>query len=214
MPIPPVGTPVLDVTFHWPQLNTDPTGNGPGTATSAGTSNPIADFNIDLIAAALDALGIAEDPLNFNAGPLNLDLLSLNLGFNVNTQQQLNLSALGLNAQLTLEDGFVVPNGPGGFQFGSPLTIPNASSHDLNHDGMIDLNLTLTPNANLQNITKVGGSLDGGLTVGKIGFDTGVGTIGGALFDQPVTTPIGAIPIYKNTFAVNFQPQTEHISIG
>ena len=81
---------------------------------------------------------------------------------------------------------------------------------------MIDLNLTLTPNANLQNITKVGGSLDGGLTVGKIGFDTGspAGTIGGALFDHPVSIPIGAIPIFKNTFAVNFQPQTEHISIG
>jgi hypothetical protein len=210
VPIPPVGTPLLNVTFAWPQLNTDPTGSGPGTATSAGTSNPIANFNIDLIAAALDALGIAEDPLNFSAGPINLDLLSLNLGFDVNTQQQLNLSALGLNPTLTLEDGTPVPNGPGGFQFGSPLTIPNASIHDSNHDGAIDLNLTLTPNANLQNITGVGGELSGGLTVGKIDAEG----FSGALFDHPVTIPIGSIPIFKNTFAVNFQPQTEHVSIG
>jgi hypothetical protein len=204
VPIPP-GDPIATLDFNWPQLNTTPTGNGPGTASSSGTSNPIASFNIDLVALALAALGINPDPLNFSVSGLDVDLLSLSAGFNVNTQQQLNLSALGLTPALTLEDGTVEP-----LTFGTPLTIPNASSHDTNHDGMIGLSLTLTPDASLKNVTSIGGALDFGLTIGKFGFEG----IDGAVFDQTVNIPIGSVPVYQNTFAVNFQPQTEHVNVA
>ena len=205
IPIPP-GDPIATVDFAWPTLNTTPTGSGPGTATSAGTSNPIFNFNLDLVALALAALGINPDPLDFSAGGLTVDLLSLNAGFNIDTQQQLNLSALGLTPTLKLEDGTVENS----FAFGQQLVIPNASSHDTNHDGAIDLTLNLTPNASLQNITSLAGALGFGLTIGKFDFHG----IDGAVFDQPINIPLGSVPLYKNTFAVNFQSQTQHITVA
>jgi hypothetical protein len=208
IPIPP-GDPIATLTFAWPQLNTTPTGSAPGSASSAGTSNPIADFKLDLVALALAALGINPDPLDFSVAGLTVDLLSLDAGFGIDTQQQLNLNAIGLDPMLTVGTGATAQMEPLNFN-GAPTVIHDVSSLGLTN-GAVPLSLALTPqDPTLQNITSLGGKLDFGLTVGKFDFHG----IGGALFDQTVNIPLGNVPIYKNTFAVNFQSQTEHVNVA
>ncbi len=88
------------------------------------------------------------------------------------------------------------------FNFGTPLdVIQNASSHDVNHDGQIAMDLLLTPNAQLTNQTALGFNI--GASLDLLQFPDPVGTLvhlGGDF-------PVGEIPIYTNTFGLNFNSQ-------
>jgi hypothetical protein len=106
-------------------------------------------------------------------------------------------NSLGLNASLKLEDNTILP-----LTFGSPLSvIEHASSHDLNHDGTIGMDLLLTPNTQLTNQTALGFNIGASLDLLK--FPDPVGT----LIHLGGDFPVGEIPIYINTFGLNFNSQ-------
>jgi Bacterial cadherin-like domain len=198
IPIPPNG-PIATLTFAWPNVNTSGTG-GPGTISSVGTSNPIVNLDLDLIALALAALGISPDPLKGSVLGVSYDLLSADISGGIDVQQKFDLNELGLTPTLTLEDGTVEP-----FTFGTPLLIPNASTHDSNSDGTLAMSLDLTPDANLHNNTSLAAQLGFGVTALKIdGFDP---------LHFTTTIPLGNLgSIYNKSFPVNFQSATVNFS--
>jgi hypothetical protein len=198
IPIPP-GDPIANLTFAWPNVNTSGTG-GPGTISSVGTSNPIVNLDLDLIALALAALGISPDPLKGSILGVDYDLLSADVSGGIDVQQKFDLNELGLTPTLTLEDGTLEP-----FTFGMPLFIQNASTHDSNHDGTLAFSLSLTPDASLHNNTSLAAQLGFGVTALKIdGFDP-------LHFDT--TIPLGNLgSIYNRTFPVNFQSASVNFS--
>jgi VCBS repeat-containing protein len=196
--IPPEG-PIATLSFAWPNVNTSGTG-GPGTISSVGTSNPIVNLDLDLIALALAALGISPDPLKGSVLGVDYDLLSADVSGGIAVQQKFDLNELGLTPTLTLEDGTVEP-----FTFGTPLFIPNASTHDSNNNGTLAMSLDLTPDANLHNNTSLAAQLGFGVTALKIdGFDP---------LHFTTTIPLGNLgSIYNKSFPVNFQSATVNFS--
>jgi hypothetical protein len=183
----------VSLTFAWPNINTSGTGGG-GTITSVNTSNPIVAANIDLIALLLAAFGLPPNLLNFDS----IDILSLEAGLSASLKQQFDLSVLGLTPTLLV----------GTTQTPEPLDTPiqNVSSLGLDN-GSVPLSLMLTPtDPTLQNITSLAGSL---------GFEPTVLKFDGlpAIFSTHIDIPLGSLPLYKNTFPVAFQPQTEHFNV-
>jgi hypothetical protein len=190
--IPPLN-PVATLNLQWPQVDTTGTQNGPNTLHSDGSSPDIVNLNVDLVALALAALGISPNPLDLGF----VDLLGLSVNGGVDLTQHFDLNSLGLNASLKLEDNTIVP-----LTFGGPApVIENASSHDLDHNGSIAMDLLLTPNTELTNHTALGFNVGAALDLLK--FPDPVGTLvhlGGEF-------PVGEIPIYTNTFGSHFSSQ-------
>ncbi|VIO71622.1 hypothetical protein CI1B_38090 [Bradyrhizobium ivorense] len=190
--IPPLN-PVATLTLQWPQVDTVGSQNGPNSLHSDGASADIVNLNVDMVALALAALGISPNPLDLGF----VDLLSLTVDGGVNMTQHFDLTSLGLDASLKLEDNTIIP-----VTFGTPLdVIHNASSHDTNHDGLIGMDLLLTPNAQLTNNTGIGFNVGASLDLLK--FPDPVGTLVSLGGDFPV----GEIPIYTNTFGLDFNSQ-------
>jgi hypothetical protein len=173
------------------------------TLHSDGTSpKDIVNLDVDLIALALAVLGISPNPLDLGF----VDLLSLNVNGGVDLTQHFDLNSVlkAQDASIILEDGSSLP-----FAFGSPLPIiPNASSHDANHDGKIDFGLHLTPDATLQNETALGFHVGADLTLFDMGDVWGGISLGGDL-------PLGEIPIYTpDAFALGgFNSQDYHFQV-
>jgi VCBS repeat-containing protein len=184
----------VSLTFAWPNIDTSGTGTG-GTITSVNTSNPIVNAQIDLIALLLAAFGLPPNLLNFDS----IDILSLEAGLSASLKQQFDLSVLGLTPTLLV----------GTTQTPEPVDAPiqNVSSLGLANDGSVPISLRLTPtDPTLQNITSLAGSLGFDPTVLK--FDDLP-----AIFSTHIDIPLGSLPLYKNTFPVAFQPQTEHFNV-
>ena len=102
--------------------------------------------------------------------------------------------ALGLDSQtvqLRLEDGSTAA-----FTWGSSLTIANASSHDANHDGVIDFDFEFAPAVTLTNNTDIGVDFSAKLTLLK-----NADPIGPYVFDLPILNS-ERIDVYNNTFAL------------
>ena len=96
------------------------------------------------------------------------------------------------DASIMLEDGTLLP-----FAFGSPLPIiPNASTHDADHDGQIGFALHLAPDATLHNETDLGFHVGADLKVLDFGDPFG------ALFSLGGDLPLGEIPLYDTTFGL------------
>jgi len=186
IPIPPLN-PVATLTVSWPQVNTDGTVSGPTTLHSDGVSNDIVNLDVDVIALALAVLGISPNPLDLGF----VDLLSLNVNGGVALAQHFDLNSV-LDASLTLEDGTSLP-----FEFGSPLPIiPNASSHDADHNGQIDFGLHLTPDATLHNNTALDFHIGGDISI--LDFVDPFPT----LFTVGADLDLGEITLYDPTFAL------------
>jgi hypothetical protein len=187
----PPGDPVATLTFNWPQVDTTGGPSATSPISSDGTSPDIMNLDLDALAIVFAALGIPN--------PFDLDfvnLLSVHLNGGVDVTQHFDLAALGLNATLDFEDGTSQL-----FDFGAPLTINNASSHDANHDGNVAFDLDLTPNATLHNDTGLGFHV--GFDVKVLDFPDPIG----ALIDIPVNFPIGDVGLYDNTFGLAFNDQ-------
>ena len=193
LPPPPL-TPYATLTLNWPQVDTkgglSPT--DPNILHSDGNSPDIVNLNLDLIGLALAALGISPNPLDLGV----VDLLSLHVNGGVDVTQHFDLTSLGLQASLKLEDGYTLP-----VQFGTKLPIiSNASSHDTNGDHQIGVSLLLSlPNAQLHNETDLGFNV--GASLDLLTFPDPFGTLvhlGGDF-------PLGEIPLYQKTFGLGFQ---------
>jgi Bacterial Ig domain len=182
--IPPPPNTVTTVTLNWPKVDTNGAPVDADTLHSDGTSPDIVHLDVDVIALACAVLGI-PNPLDLGF----VDLLALHVDGGVDVAQHFDLNSVlkAQDASIVLEDGSSLP-----FAFGSPLPIiPNASSHDANHDGQIDFGLHLTPDATLHNETDIGFHVGADLKVLDFGDPFG------ALFSLGGDLPLGEIPIYN-----------------
>ncbi|WP_143278178.1 hypothetical protein [Bradyrhizobium sp. UFLA03-84] len=189
------------LTLAFPNVNTNGSNAGPGTISGTGTSNDIVNLSGDLVAIASNII-FGTDVTDINIGPLSIDVLDLILGIGLNVVQKFDLNSSGLVPALVLEDGTVEP-----LSFGTPLTIPNASSHDFNHDGKIEFGLGLVPTATLTNNTSLGATMNASITA----LALSVSHIGSfTAFKAGTTVQLGTFPpIYNKTFALNgFGQQT------
>ena len=203
--LPPPPDTVAHLTLNWPHsmgASTLETNGAPvdaDTLHSDGTSLDIVKLDVDVIALALAVLGISPNPLDLGF----VDLVELNVNGGVALAQHFDLNSV-LDASLTLEDGTSLP-----FAFGSPLPIiPNASSHDANHDGQIDFGLHLTPDATLDNKTALDFHIGG--DIGILDFNPGP-----TLFSVGADLDIGEIPIYHpDAFTLGgFNSQDYHFQV-
>ena len=200
--IPPPPNTVTTVTLNWPKVDTNGAPVDADTLHSDGTSPDIVHLDVDVIALACAVLGI-PNPLDLGF----VKLLGLNVDGGVDVAQHFDLNSVlkAQNASIVLEDGSSLP-----FAFGSPLPIiPNASSHDANHDGQIDFGLHLTPDATLDNETDIGFHVGADLKVLDFGDPFG------ALFSLGGDLPLGEIPIYHPAaFALGgFNSQDYHFQV-
>jgi hypothetical protein len=189
--LPPEPNDIVTLTLNWPHsvgASTLETNGAPvdaDTLHSDGTSVDIANLDFDVIALACAILSI---PNPFDLG--FVDLLGLHVDGGVALAQHFDLNSV-LDASLVLEDGTPVP-----FEFGSPLPIiPNVSSHDANHDGVVDLGLHLTPDATLHNNTALDFHIGGEISI--LDFDPGP-----TLFTVGADLDLGEITLYDPTFGL------------
>ncbi|MGE5157170.1 MAG: hypothetical protein ACM3OF_03385, partial [Gemmatimonas sp.] len=136
------------------------------------------------------------DVTDINLGILNIDVLDLILGIGLDVVQKFDLNSSGLVPALVLEDGTPEP-----LTFGTPLTIADASSHDVNHDGKIGISLGLVPAATLTNNTSLGASMNASITALALSVPH-IGSF--TAFKAGTTVQLGTFPpIYSKTFALN-----------
>jgi hypothetical protein len=198
-------------TVQWPQVNTK--SSTTGMLTSAGTSpNPIVQGKINPIQVLADLVYGGKNPLqgSFLDGHVNYTLLNATVAPGISLKEIFSLAASldsgtltggSLNEPLT----FGTPGTPG-----TPLVIDNASSQDPG----LGLNLSLTPDAKLDNELKLAGqlilalqALAGNLKLTVAGH--GSTPSFGPLVTKSTKIPLGTTPpIFNKSFAVAFQPQT------
>jgi hypothetical protein len=196
----------FSLTLAFPNVNTNGSNGSPGTISGTGVSNDIVNFSADLVAVASDIIfhkDVTDASLALGDTTLgSIDVLDLILGIGLDVVQKFNLSTSGLVPVLKLEDGTLEP-----LSFGAPLTIPDASSHDIDHDGKISFSLGLVPSATLTNNTSLGASLNAGITA----LALSVSHIGSfTAYKNSTTVQLGTFPpLYSNSFALNgFGSQT------
>lgn len=186
IPIPSALNPIATITISFPDVNTTSEAYDPNVTDTIHSKGSDDIFNVDLdaLALAFAIIGI-PNPLDIGVGTI----LGLHFNAAIDLRQEFDLQALGLNATLTFENG-----SSQAFDFNSDLVIDTASILDLDNNGVIDFELTITPDASLENKTKIGGSIGANLTVLDFdGFDPLV-SIGGDI-------DLGAITVYQNSFA-------------
>ncbi len=185
----------LSLTLAFPNVNTNGSNAAPGTISGTGVSNDIVNLSGDIV-AMISTLLTGSDVTDFSAGPLSIDVLDLILGIGLDVVQKFNLNTSGLVPSMKLEDGTTEP-----LTFGTPLTIPNASSHDSDHDGKIGFSLGLVPAATLTNNTSLGASMNASITA----LALSVSHIGSfTAYHNSTTVQLGTFPpIYSNSFALN-----------
>ena len=137
----PLPVPGTDVTLSYPNVVIN------SASLSGSDSEHILVLNADLDAAAAfyfpPALALSDPVPGTDVDPQILDIDVF--GF-VDLVQKLTVNLDALMGTLTLEDG----GAPIGFSFGDTLPfITNASSHDADHDGIIDLTVGINPNVSL-----------------------------------------------------------------
>ena len=188
-------------TIQWPQVNTMGSVLVAGAISSHGTSPPIVNADINPITVLADLLNHGINPLQgtFLDGHINYTLLQATVAPGIDLKEAFSLSASLPTATLT--GGSV--NDP--LTFGTPLVIDNASSQNPG----LSFNLSLTPDATLENAISLAGQLVLGLQAlaGNITVP-GEAKSFGPLVTKSTTINLGATPsLYTKTFAVAFQSQ-------
>lgn len=175
---------LVDIGFEWPHISVT------GETSGSNTSNDFlfATLDVDALAAwFLPPLAFLDaDPTD----PNNFELLDFDITGGLNFIQTFALGLAATSTTLILEDGTALA-----LTFGTPMTISNASSHDLNGDGIVEFDFALDPNVTLSNETTLGGNIDGELWVPK-NFDF---TLVHEHFDI-VEGPL--VTVYEDTFAL------------
>lgn len=202
----------FSVGFAWPNLTTDASQSG-NTFESDGASNNFLQLNLDLDDFVFALLGLPNPlSLDFDFGPvfLNLDLIDLDLFVGTNFLQDFTMQVLGLPGILTFEDGTQQA-----FTFGTDILLQNASAIDQggDGDGQVEFNLSLDPNVDLSNLTRVGFNAGYEFAIGRFeaGYDIEIysDSVEFTLFETGGSTalPIPPITVYNDTFALDFQAQ-------
>lgn len=200
----------FSIDFAWPNLDTtsDPlVGN---TATSSGASNNFLELGLDVDSFLFTLLGLPNPfEIEWDLGIVwaTIELLDLDLSLGLNFLQDFAMTVNSLEGTITFEDG-----SSQSFDFDTDITVANASSLDVNNDGIIGYELELAPDVDLLNDTELGFNfgvqfdvlkLSGGY---NIGVDSGSFSLG-PVFDAGTTVPLGSIDVYENTFDLAFGSQ-------
>ena len=186
---------IVDLVAEWPHISVD---NDPGTMTGTDFSNYMLALELDVDGAANALLGGAlsfldSDPTTED----NFEILDFDLVGGLRLLQEF---AVGLGAgqtvNLVLEDNTVVP-----MTIGTGLWINNASSHDVDHDGIVNFSFALDPDVQLSNSTSIDVALSAQFALIR-NLDLGVTEV--TVFNDD-DIPIADVPIeiYNNTFALN-----------
>ena len=184
----------IEVAVEWPHISVN---NDPGLMSGSGASNNILQTTLDVDAWANLILGGALTFLDADTSTeSNFELADLDLVGGLNLLQSFGITLAGQTVDLVLEDGvhFLMT-------FGTPLTITNASSHDLNGDGHIGMSFDFTPNLQLTNKTEVGGNFSVELALVR-NLDLYVTDI--TLIDESYPIVSGPIvTVFEDTFALD-----------
>jgi hypothetical protein len=218
-------------TLTWPDLDATGTQSGATISSSTASDNFVA-LNLDVDQLAADIFLDGVNPMDISeswdlgdflgielgSGSIDATLLDLDFGAGANAIQALALAMPGMTGTLTLEDSTTLQ-----FSFADgPITIANASQHDLDHDGLVEFSVQLTPAATLDNTTSIGVNLSASLEIASATITAEDGVLKDVLdfLDQnPVQygpllnldygdVTVATIPVFDNTFALNFQSQT------
>jgi Bacterial Ig domain len=190
----PVLPGIVDVSVEWPHISVS---NAPGTMSGSGLSN-------NLLAATLDVDGLANALLGgalswVDSDPTtesNFEVFDVDITGGLKLAQDFAISLAGQSVNLILEDGDTIA-----MTFGTPITITNASSHDLNGDGTIEFSFALAPNVQLTNETGINAGLTAEVAILR---NLGLGDVGSiTVFDDSFPIIDATIPIFSDTFALN-----------
>jgi hypothetical protein len=175
---------IFDLGVAWPHISVT------GDTSGSGTSNDFLYGTLDIDALAAYFLPVLHlldaDPTD----PDNFELLDFDLTAGLNVIQEFGLGLGSTGVNLVLEDGTSMA-----MTFGTPLTVQNASSHDANHDGVVDYSFSLDPNVTLSNETSIGGELSAHLWIPK-NFDFSLVDQEFPIVDGPLIT------VFDDTFAL------------
>ena len=179
----------VEIGLEWPHISVL---NDPGLMSGSGASNNFLEVTLDIDALGatfFPPLGLLDsDPFD----PDNFELLDFDITGGLNFLQEFSISLGSTTANLVLEDGFVIP-----LTWGTGITIPDASSHELADDGddIISFTLDLSPNVQLTNDTDLGLNLGGQFVVLK-NFELG------PIVNEPFTIGDTSIDVFSDTFAL------------
>lgn len=206
----------FSLTFEWPDVDVSAlTGVATTTITGDDASNSFLDLGLDVDELVFTILGIPNPfDIGFDIGVAwgNIELADLDLSAAMNFLQSFTLTANSLPGIITYEDGSTAA-----FTFGSDIVLTNASSYDVDNDNLVEFELSLDPNASLNNDTDLGFNFSYVFDVLKmtggydVVFDSGAINVGPA-YSISDTIPLGTVGVYDNTFALNFESETVNFS--
>jgi hypothetical protein len=210
----------VTVDFQWPTLDTVGTEGALGAYSSSGASNNALQLNINVLDVAFGFLKIPnplENTIDFydsvtDTGVIvNWELLGLDLFAGLNFLQDftIDVDPTSVAGVLTDETG-----GEHDFMLGDTLVFYDASTLDENDDGDVafDVDLALE-DVVMSNLTSLGFNVGGEFTVLEVsgrGAFLGVGGdfAFGPAFETQFSADVASIPVYDNTFNLQFQEQS------
>ncbi len=207
-------------TLAFPSLDLSSSPGGSSQFTASGASNNFLTLSLDVDQALSEILsggaGEVVNPFDLRlsggitgaSGELRLELLDLDLFAGANFLQSFALNVNALSVDLTFEN-----NVSQVVNFGQGVLVSNASSFDLDNDGLIEFTANLTPDADFNNKTDLGFNLGytfdllkGGYSVNILGIESSDSF--GPVLRLSETFPIAQVPILNNTFDLNFASQS------
>ena len=174
---------------------------------SSGESNNFIQLGLDADDLLFTLLGLPNPfDVGFDATVVwaNFELLDLDLSAGLNFLQKFAMTVNNLAGTISFEDG-----SSAAFDFNTDIQLDHASSYDVDHDGIVEFELTLAPNATLRNDTDLGVNVGFQFDVLKasggynIGVDSGSFSLG-PVFSVGDTADVANFDLYDTSFALNF----------
>ena len=135
------------------------------------------------------------------------DLLDLDLMAGLNFLQEFAMTVNSLTGTILYENGVSDT-----FDFGSDIVLQNASSLDVDADGLVEFALNLAPDATLHNNSDLGFNVGYQFDVLKAHVEYGIPVTGpsgsvdlGPLFSIGGSAPVASVGVYDNTFDLAFE---------
>lgn len=184
---------VLDLTAEWPHISVD---NDAGTLSGSGFSNNMLALNLDVDQLISEIFFGGANPLDSDpTTESNFEVADLDLVGGLRLLQEFTVGLdSGQTVDLVLEDSTHIP-----LTIGTGLWIPNASSHDLDHNGVVTFGFDLDPDVQLTNST----SIDVDLSA-QAALLRNIPVVDYTVYSDD-DIPIADVPIevYNNSFALN-----------
>jgi hypothetical protein len=191
----------LSITFDWPHISTSGGQTGADELTATGASNNFLELGLDVDQLAAEIFPLLA-PITTPDDAHDFEWLDVDLNGGINLLQTFDLKAHGLAGTLKFEDGSTHA-----FDFSTPFLIHNASSLDLDHNG-INFDLALSPLASLRNQTDLGFNVGYSLDVLK-----NIPVVDDTLYHTDGSANVASLSLYDHTFDLQGF-NTQHIAFG